>query len=84
LQQEGASTVIVSPKMAAQIRRQDARRWWLEATRHIVTFGFRLAHVQNPSDEPFRPRLKLTRTRPRYRILFPLSVTSIEFEDPLL
>ncbi|KDR23735.1 Putative methyltransferase NSUN7 [Zootermopsis nevadensis] len=83
-QHDGAHTVGISPKMAAQIRRQDARRWWVEAAKYIVKFGFRLAHGHSLSDEGFRPRLKLTRSGLRYRTLFPLSVTSIDFEDPLL
>lgn len=80
-QQEGTTTAGVSAQEAAQIRRQDARRWWVEATRHIVTFGFNIAHGHNPSD---RPRLKLTRTLSRYRTLFPVSVRSVEFDDPFL
>lgn len=80
---EATRTFGVSPKIIAKIKREDARRWWVEAARHVMMFGFSLALCQNVFDESLRPRLKLTRTRPWYRTPLPVSVTSIYFDDSM-
>ncbi|PSN54872.1 hypothetical protein C0J52_12418 [Blattella germanica] len=84
LQQDSAAMIGTNPKLAAQIKRQDARRWWGEAAKHIMMFGFNidLEEPDAPADEIEKPILKLTRTRPNGRVPFPISVTSLQFDKP--
>jgi hypothetical protein len=82
LQHEATSTVRLNPKMVAQLRRQDVKRWWAEAARHILTFGFSFDNGKNSSNELLKPPLKLTRTKPYSKIPLPVNVTLILFNDP--
>jgi hypothetical protein len=82
IQHEATSTVRLNPKVVAQLRRQDVKRWWAEAARHILTFGFKFNNGQNSSNELLKPPLKLTRTKPYSKIPLPVSVTLIQFDDP--
>ncbi|XP_069681208.1 putative methyltransferase NSUN7 [Periplaneta americana] len=84
LQHETLSTIGVNPKVVAQIRRQDARRWWGEAARHVLTYGLneeQSVQDQNQISESVKPLLKLTRSRPNGKVPFPISVRSIEFSE---
>jgi len=82
LRHAATSIVRLNPKVVAQIRRQDIRRWWAEAARHILTFGFSFDEGQNSPNEILKPPLKLTRTKPYSKIPLPVSVTFIHFDDP--
>jgi hypothetical protein len=68
--------------MVAQVRRQDARKWWRETARYIIMFGFNLGVDQNSRDRCLRPPLKLSRTRPYHKVPLSVSVASIQFDDP--
>lgn len=81
LRHEATSIVRLNPKVVAQIRRQDVRRWWAEAVRHILTFGFSFDKGQNSPTELLKPPLKLTRTKPYSKIPLPVNVTLIQFDD---
>ncbi|PNF21705.1 hypothetical protein B7P43_G10336 [Cryptotermes secundus] len=81
-QHEFTPVVGINPKMVAQIRRQDARKWWREAARHIIVFGFNFELDQNSVDRYMRPRLKLSRTKPYYKVPLRVNVASIQFDDP--
>lgn len=81
-QHEFTSVVGINPKMVAQIRRQDARKWWREAARHIVVFGFDCKLDQNSANRCMRPPLKLSRTRPYYKVPLRVNVASIQFDEP--
>jgi hypothetical protein len=81
LQHEATSIVRLSPKVVAQIRRQDVKRWWAEAARHILNFGFSFEHSQNSSNELLKPPLKLTRSKIYSKIPLPVNVTLIQFDD---
>ncbi|KAJ9581286.1 hypothetical protein L9F63_023536, partial [Diploptera punctata] len=79
LQQEGNVTVRINPKVAAQVRRQDARRWWAETAQHLLSFGFNVDR-KDSLDESEKPSLKLTRSRPNGKVPFPVTVTSLKFD----
>ena len=82
LRHEATSIVRLNPKVVAQLRRQDVKRWWVEAARHILTFGFSFDKGQNSPTELLKPPLKLTRTKPYSKIPLPVNVTLIQFDDP--
>jgi hypothetical protein len=73
--------VRIHPKMVAQIRRQDARNWWREAAGYVVMCGFDLERAHNPADRCSRPALKLSRTRPYYKVPLHISVASIQLDE---
>jgi hypothetical protein len=81
-QHELTSIVGLNHKMVAQLRRQDARKWWREAARYIIVFGFNYELDQNSGDRCMRPPLKLSRTRPYYKVPLRVNVASIQFDDP--
>jgi hypothetical protein len=81
-QHEFTSVVGISPKMVAQIRRQDARKWWREAAKYIMVFGFDFEHDQNSADRRMRPPLKLSRTKTYYKVPLRVNVASIQFDGP--
>ena len=81
LRHEATSIVRLNPKVVAQLRRQDVKRWWAETARHILTFGFRLEKGQNSPTELLKPPLKLTRTKPYSKVPLQANVTLIEFDD---
>jgi len=82
LRHEATSIVRLNSKLVAQLRRQDIKRWWAEAARHILTFGFSFDKDQNSPTELLKPPLKLTRTKPYSKIPLAVSVTLIQFDDP--
>lgn len=82
LRHEATSIVRLNPKVVAQLRRQDVKRWWAEAARHILTFGFSFDKDRNSPTELLKPPLKLTRTKPYSKIPLPVNVTLIQFDDP--
>jgi len=82
LRHEATSIVRLNPKVAAQLRRQDVKRWWAEAARHILKFGFSFDKGQNSLTELLKPPLKLTRTKPYSKVPLPVSVTLIHFDNP--
>jgi hypothetical protein len=80
-QHEFTSVVGISPKMVAQVRRQDIRQWWRETIKYIIVFGFNFELDQNSADRCMRPPLKLSRTRPYYKVPLRVNVASIQFDD---
>jgi hypothetical protein len=81
-QHEFTSVVGINPKMAAQIRRQDAIKWWRETARYIIMSGFNFELDQNLADRRLRPPLKLSRTRPYYKVPLRVNIASIQFDGP--
>jgi hypothetical protein len=71
----------MNPKMVAQIRQQDARKWWREAAGYVIMRGFNLQRDQNSADRRSTPVLKLSRTRPYYKVPLHIGVASIQFDD---
>jgi hypothetical protein len=78
---EITSCVGMNPKMVAQIRRQDARKWWREAAGYVIMRGFSLQRDQNSTDRCLRPSLKLSRTSPYCKVPLRVSVASIQFDE---
>ena len=82
IQQAGFSSVRFNQRIAAQVRRQDARRWWGETTQHILAFGFH--DDEEDTSESEKATLKLSRSGLNGRVPFPINVTSLKFDTSQL